>query len=155
MINNRPVCDQGWDDVDAGVLCRMLGFGSGEATTGSHFGEVTTSFIMTDVRCAGDEETILDCPHSLLVSCSPDQAAGVVCRDRQMMAEAGQMYPCQLVFALHCTQYRGHQECHHLYTCKLLTQSKDYLIYRAESFCLKAEGRNTLYKSTHERNTPS
>ena len=107
MINNRPVCDQGWDDVDAGVLCRMLGFGSGEATTGSHFGEVTTSFIMTDVRCAGDEETILDCPHSLLVSCSPDQAAGVVCRDRQMMAEAGQMYPCQLVFTLHYTQYKG------------------------------------------------
>ena len=35
MINNRPVCDQGWDDVDAGVFCRMLGFGSGEATTGS------------------------------------------------------------------------------------------------------------------------
>ena len=34
MINNQAVCDQGWDDVDAGVLCRMLGYEDGEATTG-------------------------------------------------------------------------------------------------------------------------
>ena len=34
MINNQPVCDEGWDDEDAGVLCRMLGFGSGQATSG-------------------------------------------------------------------------------------------------------------------------
>ena len=73
MINNQPVCDQGWDDVDAGVLCRMLGYGTGEATRGSQFGEMATNYLMTEVRCSGSELSILDCPHSLRPSCASDQ----------------------------------------------------------------------------------
>ena len=34
------VCDDGWDDTDAGVVCRQLGFGSsGAAIRSSEFGQ--------------------------------------------------------------------------------------------------------------------
>ena len=87
MINNRPVCDQGWDDEDARVVCRMLGYESGEAVSGSQYGEVRSSFLMTDVSCDGTEEDLLSCGHSLQPDCEPAQAAGVICRERQVMAQ--------------------------------------------------------------------
>ena len=77
IINNRPVCDQDWDDVDAGVLCRMLGYAAGRATTGSQFGEMTSNYLMTEVRCSGTELSLLDCPHSRLASCASDQVTAL------------------------------------------------------------------------------
>ena len=56
------VCDDGWDDSEAGVVCRQLGFGtSGRAkqiqTTGS--GETISNF-----KCSGNEARLLQCNHN-------------------------------------------------------------------------------------------
>ena len=53
FTQNGPVCDDHWDDIDATVVCRQLGFSSGVAYQGSRWGEVPTNFAMDDVKCTG------------------------------------------------------------------------------------------------------
>ena len=79
MIDNKHVCDDYWDDTDATVVCRMLGFSFGKAVTSSHFGVASTDFMMDDVFCSGQETSLLDCPHSTSHNCQADEAAGVIC----------------------------------------------------------------------------
>jgi deleted-in-malignant-brain-tumors protein 1 len=79
LIGNQPVCDDFWDESDAIVVCRMLGFSGGVPKSGSHFGSVSTDFAMDDVFCTGSETSILDCPHSTSHNCEADEAAGVIC----------------------------------------------------------------------------
>ena len=65
FINNQPVCDDFWDQSDALVVCRMLGFSGGIPKSGSHFGTVSTDFAMDDVFCTGSEAsfwTVLTLP---------------------------------------------------------------------------------------------
>ena len=79
---DKPVCDDYWDDKDAKVVCRMLGFNSGTAfPEGEHpFGNVTSAyFIMDDVECTGEEFNILDCPHKTSHNCKITEGAGVRC----------------------------------------------------------------------------
>lgn len=60
------VCDNGWDDRDAEVVCRQLG----HITTGaqafrvSAFGEGTGDIHLSNVDCTGSEERLLSCPQS-------------------------------------------------------------------------------------------
>jgi len=79
LINGRPVCDDMWDDKDAEVVCRMLGYNSGQATSYSTFGQVDTSFIMDDVQCSGYETNITYCPHNSQHNCASYEGAGVRC----------------------------------------------------------------------------
>ena len=79
FINNQPVCDDFWDESDAIVVCRMLGFSGGIPKTGSHFGPVSTNFAMDNVFCTGTEESLLDCPHSSSHDCEAQEGAGVIC----------------------------------------------------------------------------
>ncbi|KAJ8040788.1 Deleted in malignant brain tumors 1 protein [Holothuria leucospilota] len=76
------ICDDGWDDVDAGVVCRQLGVGyyTGSARTGAYFGPGQGPIILEGVRCSGDELSILDCARAIgSGNCSHDSDAGVVC----------------------------------------------------------------------------
>lgn len=79
-VGGQPVCDDDWDNVDAKVACRELGYSSGKATSNSRFGPAPGGdFGMDDVACQGYEERLEDCDHAGQDDCGEDEAAGVVC----------------------------------------------------------------------------
>ena len=65
----------------AQVVCKQLGYQSGRATKESKYGPVPRDFLMTDVRCKSDEESILDCQSTGQNNCGMEEGAGVVCSD--------------------------------------------------------------------------
>ena len=77
------VCDDGWDDTDAGVVCRQLGFGSSGTAIGSAgFGQGSGLIWLDNVMCTGNESTLARCGHlgvNITRSCSHSEDAGVRC----------------------------------------------------------------------------
>ena len=77
------VCDDGWDDTDAGVVCRQLGFGSSGTAIGSaSFGQGSGSIWLDNVTCIGNESTLASCGHlgvGVTRSCFHYEDAGVIC----------------------------------------------------------------------------
>ena len=81
------VCDDGWDDADAGVVCRQLGFGSSGSVIGSAgFGQGSGQIWLDNVDCTGSEATLASCGHlgiTISRNCSHSEDAGVICDGRQ------------------------------------------------------------------------
>ena len=81
------VCDDGWDDTDAGVVCRQLGFGSSGTAIGlARFGQGSGSIWLDNVMCNGSEPTLASCGHlgvGITRSCSHSEDAGVRCYGTQ------------------------------------------------------------------------
>ena len=77
------VCDDGWDYIDAGVVCRQLGFGSwGTAIGSAYFGQGSGPIILDNVTCTGSESTLANCGHlgvGVNRSCSHSEDASVRC----------------------------------------------------------------------------
>ena len=77
------VCDDGWDDTDAGVVCRQLGFGSsGTAIESAGFGQGSGPILLDSVTCTSDESTLASCGHSgigVTRNCTHLEDASVVC----------------------------------------------------------------------------
>ncbi|XP_060081090.1 scavenger receptor cysteine-rich type 1 protein M160-like [Ylistrum balloti] len=75
------VCDDYWDNKDAKVVCRMLGYSHGSAYKYSVFGEGSGLIWMSDVGCTGSESSIFDCPFPGWgkSTCTHKDDAGVVC----------------------------------------------------------------------------
>ena len=77
------VCDDGWDDADAGVVCRQLGFGSsGTAIGSSGFGQGSGSIWLDSVTCTGSESTLAGCGHlgvGVTRNCDHSKDASVTC----------------------------------------------------------------------------
>jgi len=81
-VDDKPVCDDGWDDTDANVVCKELGFSSGGySTKESYFGKVDLERQsgFDEVRCSGRESSLVDCRHESHDDCGDGEGAGVVC----------------------------------------------------------------------------
>ncbi|CAH1248843.1 DMBT1 [Branchiostoma lanceolatum] len=99
------ICQTGWDIHDADVLCRQLGHS--RATPKSvNFGPGSGPIWLSDVRCIGNESTILDCPFKLRDNdCDHDDDVGVVCdldecysnpcQNNGTCIDGGEHYICQ------------------------------------------------------------
>ena len=79
------VCDDGWDDTDAGVVCRQLGFGSsGTSYSSAYFGQGSGPTWLDNIHCTGNESTLASCGHlglNISTNCSHTEDAGVRCYD--------------------------------------------------------------------------
>ncbi|KAI0232903.1 hypothetical protein LSAT2_016836 [Lamellibrachia satsuma] len=78
----RSVCDAGWSDVDAQVVCRQLNYtGTARARLGTYFGFGSGVTWLNDVNCRGDERQLASCPATIgdAVTCEQNQEAGVTC----------------------------------------------------------------------------
>ena len=81
------VCDDGWDDTDAGVVCRQLGFGSSGTAIGSvGFSQGSGPIWLDSVSCTGNESALPRCGHlgiNITRSCAHSEDAGVRCDEFQ------------------------------------------------------------------------
>ena len=76
------VCDDGWDNTDANVFCRQIGYPGAEYSYGlAAFGEGSGTIQIRNVACTGTETDIRDCPFSTdaNIACSHSEDAGVRC----------------------------------------------------------------------------
>ncbi|XP_021351066.1 deleted in malignant brain tumors 1 protein-like isoform X2 [Mizuhopecten yessoensis] len=75
------ICDDLWDDSDASVVCRMLGFQSGGLAKKETYGAGKGVIWMDDVECTGEEESLADCRRKAwgTHNCNHDEDAGVLC----------------------------------------------------------------------------
>ncbi|XP_066275078.1 uncharacterized protein [Branchiostoma lanceolatum] len=76
------ICDDDFDLTAANVVCRQLGYGKAESYGNSaEFGQGNGSIWLDDVRCAGDEESLLDCSSNGWGenNCGHYEDVGVVC----------------------------------------------------------------------------
>ncbi|XP_069044789.1 deleted in malignant brain tumors 1 protein-like isoform X18 [Lepisosteus oculatus] len=80
------VCDDNWDQSDAQVVCREVGCGEAGASValgGARFGAGRGPILLDDVRCRGNESTLLNCTSRGLGNhnCDHSEDAGVECSD--------------------------------------------------------------------------
>ena len=75
------MCDDLWDDNDATVICKQLGYIGGTAMVSAYFGEGSGLIVLDDVNCNGGESTIFRCSHRNFGEhdCVHSEDAGVVC----------------------------------------------------------------------------
>ncbi|KAM9770613.1 neurotrypsin isoform 1-T1 [Menidia menidia] len=76
------VCDDGWTDHDAEVVCRQLGYsGNAKARVMAYFGEGTGPIHVDNVKCNGGEQSLADCVKQTpgTHNCRHSEDAGVIC----------------------------------------------------------------------------
>lgn len=75
------VCMNSWDDRDANVTCKKLGYAGGVAYL--HIMKNRKPIMMNQVHCNGNENNLIDCVHSLkpdLKNCAfHSNDAGILC----------------------------------------------------------------------------
>ncbi|KAJ7425557.1 Neurotrypsin [Willisornis vidua] len=84
FINGQwgTICDDGWSDKDAAVVCRQLGYkGAARARTMAYFGEGKGPIHVDNVKCTGSERSLADCIKQDIGThnCRHSEDAGVIC----------------------------------------------------------------------------
>ncbi|XP_034886224.1 neurotrypsin [Mirounga leonina] len=84
FINGQwgTICDDGWTDKDATVICRQLGYkGPARARTMAYFGEGKGPIHVDNVKCTGNERSLADCIKQDIGrhNCRHSEDAGVIC----------------------------------------------------------------------------
>ncbi|XP_004748067.1 neurotrypsin isoform X1 [Mustela putorius furo] len=84
FINGQwgTICDDGWTDKDATVICRQLGYkGPAKARTMAYFGEGNGPIHVDNVKCTGNERSLADCIKQDIGrhNCRHSEDAGVIC----------------------------------------------------------------------------
>ncbi|KAM5255252.1 LOW QUALITY PROTEIN: neurotrypsin [Ctenodactylus gundi] len=84
FINGQwgTICDDGWTDKDAAVICRQLGYkGPAKARTMAYFGEGKGPIHVDNVKCTGKERSLADCIKQDIGrhNCRHSEDAGVIC----------------------------------------------------------------------------
>ncbi|XP_037686478.1 LOW QUALITY PROTEIN: neurotrypsin [Choloepus didactylus] len=84
FINGQwgTICDDGWTDKDAAVICRQLGYkGPARARTMAYFGEGQGPIHVDNVKCTGNERSLADCIKQDIGrhNCHHSEDAGVIC----------------------------------------------------------------------------
>lgn len=82
------ICDDGWDDNDAQVVCRMLGYTGGTAfhgprdEGGHRFGNGYGEILFESFDCKGSEQSLFSCYHHPFGAhdCMHHEDAGVRCQ---------------------------------------------------------------------------
>ncbi|XP_045212294.2 uncharacterized protein LOC123563518 [Mercenaria mercenaria] len=87
------ICDDSWDNNDAAVVCRMVGYRYGEAVSGGTYGEGTGAIWLDDVECIGTEMSLSNCRMSNwgVTDCSHSEDAGVICSNTPPQTETPQI----------------------------------------------------------------
>ncbi|XP_046574468.1 LOW QUALITY PROTEIN: deleted in malignant brain tumors 1 protein-like [Haliotis rubra] len=73
------VCSAGFTDTEAKVACRQMGYPDGKALCCSAFGDMGKSIAIGDLKCTGEEASVMDCSHTKTSQCSSNHYASVVC----------------------------------------------------------------------------
>ena len=58
------VCDDGWNEVNGDVVCRILGYEGVILSSGFHF-STDVNYRLNYIYCTGGEESLLSCSYSL------------------------------------------------------------------------------------------
>lgn len=77
------VCDDEFDNSEANVICRQLGFEKAtKVTTASTYGHAKRTFWMNNLYCDGSEDELTKCRFDGWenTDCAPSEAAGVICQ---------------------------------------------------------------------------
>ena len=93
------ICDDSWDNREAGVVCRQLGYPEDQEHLAVHsafFGAAAAPIHLSELSCEGTEERLVECsrPPFGEHNCQHDEDAGVVCTSES---------PWEM--ALHCRRF--------------------------------------------------
>ncbi|XP_032446897.1 scavenger receptor cysteine-rich type 1 protein M130-like isoform X2 [Xiphophorus hellerii] len=91
------VCEKDFDLQDAEVVCREIGCGPPSVHQGALYGEAEAPVGSREFQCEGSESALLKCSSrksSGRNSCSPGQAVGLTCSDKDNIRLVGEASRC-------------------------------------------------------------